>query len=62
MKRPTKRPTVAAGGNDPMTRAQFVSAVECGLADVAAGRTISDDELRRELDRELGPMSPRGRG
>ena len=50
------RPTAPAGINRSMTRAQFVRAVEDGLADVAAGRTISDDELRRDLGRELGPM------
>lgn len=37
-----------------MARARFIAAVDEGLADVAAGRTISDDELGADLDRELG--------
>jgi hypothetical protein len=36
--------------------ARFVAAVERGLADVAAGRVVDDDDVGRELDEELGPL------
>jgi prevent-host-death family protein len=36
--------------------AQFVAAVKEGLAESEAGHLISDDELRRELDQEFGPL------
>ncbi len=39
-----------------MARARFVAAVDDGLADLAAGRTLSDDELGAELDREFGKL------
>lgn len=42
---------------DLTERARFIGAIERGLADVAAGRVIDDDELGRELDAELGPLT-----
>jgi prevent-host-death family protein len=39
-----------------MERARVVAAVEEGLADVDAGRTISDAELGRRLDRRYGKL------
>ncbi|MDP1922819.1 MAG: type II toxin-antitoxin system prevent-host-death family antitoxin [Myxococcales bacterium] len=36
-----------------MARDRFLAAVEEGLADVEAGRVVSDEELDRDLDREL---------
>jgi prevent-host-death family protein len=35
---------------------RFVSSVEAGLADVAAGRVVEDRELGKELDREFGAL------
>jgi antitoxin YefM len=35
---------------------QFVAAVKEGLAESEAGRLVSDEELRRELEREFGPL------
>ncbi len=35
-------------------RAEFIAAVREGLEDSKAGRLIDDDDLGRELDRELG--------
>lgn len=35
---------------------QFVGAVRQGLADVQAGRTITDAELERQLDAEFGSL------
>ena len=35
---------------------QFTAAVRAGLADSAAGRVVSDEELGRDLDRELGSL------
>ena len=41
-------------------RARVVEAVEAGLADAEAGRTISDEELGRRIDRRYGkPRKPR---
>ena len=37
-------------------RQAFLVAVAQGLADVEAGRIISDEELRKQLDAELGPL------
>jgi prevent-host-death family protein len=39
-------------------RARFLGAVDEGLADVKAGRTISDEELGSELDQEFGKLKP----
>lgn len=39
-----------------VARERFASAVERGLADAEAGRTVSDDELGAELDRAFGPL------
>lgn len=36
-------------------RARFVAAVAEGLDDVETGRTLSDEELDRALDKNLGP-------
>jgi len=36
-------------------RQVFLAAVAQGLADVEAGRVISDEELHRQLDSEFGP-------
>ena len=36
--------------------ARFVDAVHEGLADIERGRVISDAELGRLLDRQLGPL------
>jgi len=44
-------PTDPSGERD-----RFVEAVEQGLADAEAGRVISDEELGRVLDEELGPL------
>jgi len=35
-------------------RERFLSAIQSGLADVEAGRVISDEELEQELEREFG--------
>lgn len=37
-------------------RACFISAVEAGLADAKAGRTISDEDLEWKLDAEFGTL------
>jgi len=37
-------------------RQAFLEAVAEGLADVQAGRLISDEELGKELDAEFGPL------
>ena len=37
-------------------RQAFLEAVSQGLADVEAGRVISDEELRKQLDTEFGPL------
>ncbi len=37
-------------------RVRFVSAVEEGLADADAGRTISDEEMEQKLDAEFGTL------
>jgi prevent-host-death family protein len=37
-------------------RQAFLEAVADGLADVKAGRVISDEELRKRLDAEFGPV------
>lgn len=37
-------------------RQAFLEAVAQGLADVQTGRVISDDELRKQLDAEFGPL------
>ena len=37
-----------------MERERFVAAVNEGLEDAKAGRTVSDEELTAELDREFG--------
>jgi prevent-host-death family protein len=37
-------------------RQAFLIAVAQGLADVEAGRVISDEELRKQLDAEFGPL------
>lgn len=39
------------------TQARFVSAVNEGLADLDAGRVISDDEVGRRLDARFGALS-----
>jgi len=39
-------------------RARFVEAVEEGLADSEAGRVMSDEALRKLLDREFGETKP----
>jgi predicted transcriptional regulator len=44
-------PTGPSGERD-----RFLEAVEEGLADAKAGRVISDEELGRCLDKELGPL------
>jgi len=37
-------------------RQAFLEAVAQGLADVRAGRVVSDEELGKTLDAELGPL------
>ena len=37
-------------------REAFLEAVAQGLADVQAGRVISNEELRKQLDAEFGPL------
>ena len=37
-------------------REVFLEAVAHGLADVRAGRVIADEELRKQLDLEFGPL------
>ncbi|NOY92752.1 MAG: hypothetical protein GXP55_16300 [Deltaproteobacteria bacterium] len=37
-------------------RQAFLEAVAQGLADMQAGRVITDDELRMRLDAEFGPL------
>jgi len=37
-------------------RQAFLEAVARGLADVKAGRVISDEELQKQLDAEFGPL------
>ena len=37
-------------------RQAFLEAVAQGLADVQAGRTISDEELAKQIDAEFGPL------
>jgi prevent-host-death family protein len=39
-----------------MERARVIAAVEEGLADADAGRTITDAELGRRLDRKFGKL------
>jgi prevent-host-death family protein len=38
------------------TQARFVSAVHEGLADLDAGRVVSDDDVGRRLDARFGPI------
>lgn len=38
-----------------VSRGRFLAAVHEGLADAESGRLVSDEELGRELDEELGP-------
>jgi len=37
-------------------RDRVVGAIQAGMDDVRAGRTLSDEELDRELDKEFGPL------
>ena len=37
-------------------RQAFLEAVAQGVADVQAGRVVSDEELRKQLDAEFGPL------
>ena len=37
-------------------RERFIAAVMEGLADVEAGRLLEDEEVRRLLDEEFGPL------
>ena len=37
-------------------RARLLAAVEEGLADTAAGRVVSDEQLQRDLDEWFGPL------
>lgn len=39
------------------TQARFVAAVNEGLADLEAGRVVSDDEVGRRLDARFGPLT-----
>ena len=39
------------------TQARFVAAVQDGLADLDAGRVISDEDLGRRLDARFGPIT-----
>jgi prevent-host-death family protein len=39
-------------------RDRFMAAVQEGLADVEAGRLLDTQEVDRELDLELGPLTP----
>ena len=39
-----------------IARERFVASVEQGIADVDAGRTISDEELGADLDRAFGTL------
>jgi predicted transcriptional regulator len=48
--------SMEAPTSDLVYRDQFVAAIERGLADVAAGDVVDDDELGRELDDELGAL------
>ena len=43
---------VAAAGS----RDRVVAAIEAGLADEAAGRVVSHEEVRRRLERKFGPF------
>ena len=36
---------------------EFVASVRHGLRDAEAGRTITDRQLEREIDEELGPLT-----
>lgn len=62
-----RRPVVITQGGKPAAvllapeefdqlvhQAQFVAAIEEGLADVKAGRVLSDEELDAALDEQLG--------
>ena len=40
-------------------REQFIEAVERGLADSEAGRSIDDERMRSLLDEEFGPLGRR---
>jgi predicted transcriptional regulator len=37
-------------------REAFLDAVSEGMADIEAGRVISDEQLGKDLDAELGPL------
>jgi prevent-host-death family protein len=37
-------------------RERFISALEEGLQDSAAGRTLTNEELTADLDRKFGPL------
>ncbi|MCP3867565.1 MAG: type II toxin-antitoxin system prevent-host-death family antitoxin [Gammaproteobacteria bacterium] len=37
-------------------RERFLQAIDEGLADAAAGRVISDEELGHQLDKHFGPL------
>lgn len=38
-------------------RRRFLAAIEEGLADADAGRTVTTDELKASLEHELGPIA-----
>jgi hypothetical protein len=52
MSMPLFREMMGVGSDEPL--AESVMAVEEGLADVAAGRTVPMDQVFRELDEKYG--------
>lgn len=69
--REAKRPIVVTQNGSPVgvivppeeydrmaERARFTAAVEAGLADIDAGRVLSEKEAKAILERRFGPLEP----
>ncbi len=39
-------------------QARFIASVEAGLADVEAGRVLTEKEARERLEKHFGPLEP----
>lgn len=42
-------------------RSRFIAAVQAGLVEAGAGRTLSSEEVNGELDRAFGPLKKGGK-
>ena len=46
----------AQGGPSGANKDQVIASIQQGLADIEAGRVISHEDLRAELEAEFGPL------